>query len=187
MRSSIACVRCRRSKVKCVNTGPNTTCRACEASNRECSYPQPVIPGTVRSANAQVSQASASILHHSAAGPVPLGPSADRAEVSFILYFYFPIFIFLFLFSYFYFPIFSLFCFFLFCFFLSFFPIFFPISFLFFFLFFSLSFLLIFLLLLLLSVFRFFFPVSFPTSRFPLPASCFLFPNSQPLTLILKF
>lgn len=48
MRSSIACVRCRRSKVKCVNTGPNTTCRACEASNRECTYPPPVVSGAPR-------------------------------------------------------------------------------------------------------------------------------------------
>lgn len=48
MRSSIACVRCRRSKVKCVNTGPNTTCRACEASNRECTYPPPVASGAPR-------------------------------------------------------------------------------------------------------------------------------------------
>ncbi|KAL7270344.1 hypothetical protein RUND412_006955 [Rhizina undulata] len=49
MRSSIACVRCRRSKVKCVNTGPNTTCRACEGSNRECTYPNPAPQGTPRS------------------------------------------------------------------------------------------------------------------------------------------
>ncbi|KAI5795651.1 fungal-specific transcription factor domain-containing protein [Geopyxis carbonaria] len=48
MRSSIACVRCRRSKVKCVNTGPNTTCKACESSNRDCTYPQPVQSGTPR-------------------------------------------------------------------------------------------------------------------------------------------
>jgi len=42
MRSSIACVRCRRSKVKCVNNGINTTCRSCEASGRDCTYPVPV-------------------------------------------------------------------------------------------------------------------------------------------------
>ena len=41
MRSSIACARCRRSKIKCVNSGVNTTCRACEASGRECVYPTP--------------------------------------------------------------------------------------------------------------------------------------------------
>ena len=51
MRSSIACVRCRRSKVKCVNVGPNTTCRACEASNRECTYPAPVVSGAPRAAS----------------------------------------------------------------------------------------------------------------------------------------
>ena len=42
MRSSIACIRCRRSKVKCVNSGVGTPCRACENSGRECSYPPPV-------------------------------------------------------------------------------------------------------------------------------------------------
>jgi len=42
MRSSIACVRCRRSKVKCVNNGVNTTCRSCDSGGRECTYPVPV-------------------------------------------------------------------------------------------------------------------------------------------------
>lgn len=41
MRSSIACARCRRSKIKCVNAGIDTTCRACESSGRECVYPTP--------------------------------------------------------------------------------------------------------------------------------------------------
>ncbi|KAF4632272.1 hypothetical protein G7Y89_g5859 [Cudoniella acicularis] len=41
VRSSIACSRCRRSKVKCVNTGINSTCKACASSNRECTYPGP--------------------------------------------------------------------------------------------------------------------------------------------------
>ena len=45
MRSSIACARCRRSKVKCVNNGVNTTCRDCEAKGRECTYPTPVAGG----------------------------------------------------------------------------------------------------------------------------------------------
>ena len=48
MRSSIACVRCRRSKVKCVNSGVGTTCRSCESSGRDCSYPSPVTSTTVR-------------------------------------------------------------------------------------------------------------------------------------------
>ncbi|RKF77171.1 putative transcriptional regulatory protein PB1A11.04c [Golovinomyces cichoracearum] len=39
VRSSIACARCRRSKVKCVNNGPNSTCKSCAQSNRECTYP----------------------------------------------------------------------------------------------------------------------------------------------------
>lgn len=41
MRSSIACARCRRSKIKCVNAGIDTTCRACESSGRDCVYPPP--------------------------------------------------------------------------------------------------------------------------------------------------
>lgn len=46
MRSSIACIRCRRSKVKCVNSGVGTTCRSCENSGRECTYPSPVTGGS---------------------------------------------------------------------------------------------------------------------------------------------
>ncbi|KAL3419746.1 C6 transcription factor [Phlyctema vagabunda] len=38
-RSSIACARCRRSKVKCVNSGVDSICKACEMSGRECTYP----------------------------------------------------------------------------------------------------------------------------------------------------
>ncbi|ODH49803.1 hypothetical protein GX48_04031 [Paracoccidioides brasiliensis] len=45
MRSSIACSRCRRSKIKCVNAGIDTTCRACESSGRECAYPAPASGG----------------------------------------------------------------------------------------------------------------------------------------------
>ena len=48
MRSSIACIRCRRSKVKCVNAGVGTPCRSCENSGRECTYPSPVATGTRR-------------------------------------------------------------------------------------------------------------------------------------------
>ncbi|KAK0112723.1 hypothetical protein ONS95_014459 [Cadophora gregata] len=39
VRSSIACARCRRSKVKCVNNGVHSTCKACASSNRDCTYP----------------------------------------------------------------------------------------------------------------------------------------------------
>ncbi|EPE28343.1 Zn2/Cys6 DNA-binding protein [Glarea lozoyensis ATCC 20868] len=39
VRSSIACVKCRRSKVKCVNTGVNSVCKSCAQNNRECTYP----------------------------------------------------------------------------------------------------------------------------------------------------
>lgn len=48
MRSSIACIRCRRSKVKCVNNGVGTACRSCENSGRECTYPRPITGGSRR-------------------------------------------------------------------------------------------------------------------------------------------
>lgn len=41
MRSSIACYRCRRSKIKCQNSGTNTACRACANQSRDCTYPPP--------------------------------------------------------------------------------------------------------------------------------------------------
>lgn len=41
MRSSIACNRCRKSKIKCENEGVNTNCKACLSSNKECTYPLP--------------------------------------------------------------------------------------------------------------------------------------------------
>lgn len=50
VRSSIACARCRRSKVKCVNNGVHSPCKACLSSNRECTYPNPgSAPATKRS------------------------------------------------------------------------------------------------------------------------------------------
>ncbi|KAI5847580.1 fungal-specific transcription factor domain-containing protein [Tricharina praecox] len=81
MRSSIACVRCRRSKVKCVNTGPNTTCRACEASNRECTYPQPVASGAPRASGGS-GGATMSIGSVAGAGSGGLGGAggAERVE-----------------------------------------------------------------------------------------------------------
>jgi hypothetical protein len=59
--------------VKCVNTGPNTTCRACEASNRECTYPQPVVTGAPRAAT--MATALNSVIGAGAGG------SVDRPEV----------------------------------------------------------------------------------------------------------
>jgi hypothetical protein len=38
MRSQIACVRCRRSKTKCENTGQGTVCKACSNQSRECQW-----------------------------------------------------------------------------------------------------------------------------------------------------
>ncbi|PSN73150.1 hypothetical protein BS50DRAFT_180520 [Corynespora cassiicola Philippines] len=39
MRSSIACTRCRRSKIKCENQGVGSQCKACHGQGRECTYP----------------------------------------------------------------------------------------------------------------------------------------------------
>lgn len=41
MRSSVACARCRRSKIKCINNGIDTVCVPCHQNNRECTYPPP--------------------------------------------------------------------------------------------------------------------------------------------------
>jgi len=45
MRSSIACSRCRKSKIKCLNNGTGTQCGACANNGKECTYPVP-IPGS---------------------------------------------------------------------------------------------------------------------------------------------
>ncbi|EPS43994.1 hypothetical protein H072_2006 [Dactylellina haptotyla CBS 200.50] len=72
MRSSIACARCRKSKVKCLNNGVNTPCRACEATGRECTYPPPAVPGSA-SSQAHASAASSTGAYSSAANPLHHG------------------------------------------------------------------------------------------------------------------
>ncbi|CZS84304.1 unnamed protein product [Fusarium graminearum] len=42
MRSSIACVRCRRSKIKCNNDGGHSPCDHCIKGGHQCQYPEPV-------------------------------------------------------------------------------------------------------------------------------------------------
>lgn len=58
MRSSIACARCRRSKVKCVNNGAGTPCNTCEAQGRDCEYPPSALIGLAsrREAGVKVEQ-----------------------------------------------------------------------------------------------------------------------------------
>ncbi|KAL6913020.1 hypothetical protein FSHL1_010703 [Fusarium sambucinum] len=41
MRSSIACVRCRRSKIKCNNDGGHSPCDHCVKGSHQCQYPEP--------------------------------------------------------------------------------------------------------------------------------------------------
>lgn len=62
MRSSIACSRCRRSKIKCVNAGIDTTCRACDSSGRECIYPTPAMGVGAASAAAAAAKRDISAL-----------------------------------------------------------------------------------------------------------------------------
>ncbi|KAF1996843.1 hypothetical protein P154DRAFT_304577 [Amniculicola lignicola CBS 123094] len=45
-RSAIACQKCRRSKVKCDNDGPDTTCKGCRAVGRACVYLTPGAPSS---------------------------------------------------------------------------------------------------------------------------------------------
>ncbi|KAJ4294880.1 hypothetical protein N0V88_005119 [Collariella sp. IMI 366227] len=40
LRSSIACQRCRKSKIKCNNTGGDAPCEGCIRGGKECSYPE---------------------------------------------------------------------------------------------------------------------------------------------------
>lgn len=42
MRSSIACLRCRRSKIKCDNDGGSTPCETCVRGGHNCQYPEVV-------------------------------------------------------------------------------------------------------------------------------------------------
>jgi hypothetical protein len=44
LRSSIACQRCRKSKIKCNNTGGDQPCETCIRNGKECTYPE-VTPG----------------------------------------------------------------------------------------------------------------------------------------------
>lgn len=70
MRSSIACVKCRRSKVKCLNAGPGTPCRACQTNGRECIYPDPVTDRSHRRDN------------HDRSGDGPLTPDVAKSSRS---------------------------------------------------------------------------------------------------------
>jgi len=40
LRSSIACQRCRKSKIKCNNTGGDAPCETCIRNGKECTYPE---------------------------------------------------------------------------------------------------------------------------------------------------
>ncbi|KAK6335477.1 hypothetical protein TWF696_002251 [Orbilia brochopaga] len=87
MRSSIACARCRKSKVKCLNNGVNTTCRACEATGRECTYPPPAVPGSVSQGHNHSSGTAAgpfssptTALHGGINGSHALGGSSSESK-----------------------------------------------------------------------------------------------------------
>ena len=49
LRSSIACLRCRRSKIKCDNDGGTSACETCIKGGHNCQYPDIINPPTKRS------------------------------------------------------------------------------------------------------------------------------------------
>lgn len=71
MRSSIACVRCRRSKIKCVNNGEGkAACETCLKSQRECQY-----PGAGTSSSAQKCEPELQFVSVSASGAAGKAPA----------------------------------------------------------------------------------------------------------------
>lgn len=56
LRSSIACLRCRRSKIKCDNDGGTSACDTCIKGGHKCQYPDVVAPPTKRPEPATVKQ-----------------------------------------------------------------------------------------------------------------------------------
>lgn len=56
LRSSIACLRCRRSKIKCDNDGGTNACETCIKGGHKCQYPDVVTPLTKRSESNTVKQ-----------------------------------------------------------------------------------------------------------------------------------
>ncbi|KAL2111957.1 hypothetical protein VUR80DRAFT_8971 [Thermomyces stellatus] len=56
LRSSIACLRCRRSKIKCDNDGGANACESCIKGGHKCQYPDVVTPSTKRPGSTSVKQ-----------------------------------------------------------------------------------------------------------------------------------
>lgn len=56
LRSSIACLRCRRSKIKCDNDGGTTPCETCIKGGHKCQYPDVIAPPAKRSEPSTVKQ-----------------------------------------------------------------------------------------------------------------------------------
>jgi hypothetical protein len=59
-RASVACDKCRRSKVKCVNNGWGTTCEKCRSDNKQCRYGDPPGSRKTESTTTKTGVASAS-------------------------------------------------------------------------------------------------------------------------------
>lgn len=80
MRSSIACIRCRRSKIKCDNDGKaSSPCETCIKSGRECQYPVVNTPTLRRAAEPQTPLSAVSPTAGPAAFRHDDGP-ADRGH-----------------------------------------------------------------------------------------------------------
>ncbi|EFX05831.1 c6 zinc finger domain containing protein [Grosmannia clavigera kw1407] len=86
MRSSIACMRCRRSKIKCDNDGKaSSPCETCIKSGRDCQYPAVNTPTPRRTADPQiptsvVSPATGSITYKRDDGLADRGPERKRLK-----------------------------------------------------------------------------------------------------------
>lgn len=61
MRSSIACLRCRRSKIKCDNDGGNSPCDTCIKAGHQCQYPEATFIPPKRSESSKRGDASGNV------------------------------------------------------------------------------------------------------------------------------
>lgn len=96
MRSAIACLRCRKSKIKCTNDGGTRPCDQCIKGGHECVYSGLAPPRVSRPANAAPSDGDAQALEKKrgvkrkaavgdVAAPPPLGTVSPAAEAALYL------------------------------------------------------------------------------------------------------
>lgn len=89
LRSSIACLRCRKSKIKCDNRGPTGPCDTCIKTGKDCRYPDQTSvapkrhepPGTARPDQQGGSERKRPRRHDDASRPDPHYPAAVAEDV----------------------------------------------------------------------------------------------------------